>query len=113
MSADCLFCKIVKGEIPSRSVSGDEWYYAFHDIDPKAPTHVLVIPRAHVPSLDATDDASLLGGLLVFVRQVARELGVAESGYRTVINTHRDGGQAVAHLHAHILGGRRMTWPPG
>ncbi|HET7039518.1 MAG TPA: histidine triad nucleotide-binding protein [Gemmatimonadales bacterium] len=113
MSADCVFCKIAKGEIPSRSVAGDDRYYAFHDLDPKAPTHVLVIPRAHIASLDGAGDERMLGGLLAFVRQVARDLGVAESGYRTVINTNRDAGQAVAHLHAHILGGRRMTWPPG
>ena len=113
MSADCLFCKIARGEIPARLVSQDDRYLAFQDIDPKAPTHVLVIPRGHVSSLDATDDVVLLGGLLVFARRVARDLGVAESGYRAVINTNRDGGQSVAHLHAHILGGRPMTWPPG
>jgi histidine triad (HIT) family protein len=113
MSADCLFCKIARGEIPARLVSQDDRYLAFRDIDPKAPTHVLVIPRGHVSSLDATDDVALLGGLLAFARRVARDLGVAESGYRAVINTNRDGGQSVAHLHAHILGGRRMTWPPG
>jgi histidine triad (HIT) family protein len=113
MSADCLFCRIAKGEIPARKVAGDDRFLAFHDIDPKAPTHVLVIPLAHVASLDSAADAAMLGGLLAFVRQVARDLGVAESGYRTVINTHRDGGQAVDHLHAHVLGGRRMSWPPG
>jgi histidine triad (HIT) family protein len=113
MSADCLFCKIARGQIPSRSVAHDDRYLAFHDVDPKAPTHVLVIPRQHVTSLDAADDEALLGGLLAFARRVARELGVAESGYRTVINTNRDGGQSVDHLHAHILGGRTMRWPPG
>jgi histidine triad (HIT) family protein len=110
---DCLFCKIAQGQIPSRTVSGDDRFLAFHDIDPKAPTHVLVIPRRHVVSLDDADDPELLGGLLAYVRRVARDLGVAESGYRTVLNTRRDGGQSVDHLHAHILGGRRMTWPPG
>jgi histidine triad (HIT) family protein len=113
MSADCLFCKIARGEIPARLASSDDQYLAFHDIDPKAPTHVLVIPRKHVTSLDATDDVALLGGLLAYARRVARDLGVAGSGYRTVINTNRDGGQSVDHLHAHVLGGRRMTWPPG
>jgi histidine triad (HIT) family protein len=113
MNADCLFCQIARGEIPARLVLQDDRYLAFQDIDPKAPTHVLVIPRGHVSSLDATDDVALLGGLLAFARRVARDRGVAESGYRTVINTNRDGGQSVAHLHAHILGGRRMTWPPG
>jgi len=113
MSADCLFCKIARGDIPAKLVAGDERFVAFRDIDPKAPTHILVIPRAHVASLDAADDPDLLGGLLTFVRQVARDAGVAEAGYRTVLNTNRHGGQAVAHLHAHILGGRQMGWPPG
>ncbi len=111
--SDCLFCKIAAGEIPARVVAQDDRFFAFHDIDPKAPTHILVIPRKHVASLDAADDPHMLGGLLAFVRQTARDAGVAEAGYRTVINTHDHGGQAVAHLHAHILGGRRMTWPPG
>jgi len=113
MSADCIFCRIASGELPSREVAQDERFFAFHDIDPKAPTHILVIPRAHVASLDAAMDEALLGGLLAFVRKVARDVGVAELGYRTVLNTNRHGGQAVAHLHAHILGGRQMTWPPG
>jgi histidine triad (HIT) family protein len=113
MSDDCLFCKIAAGRIPSRQVATNEQFFAFHDVDPKAPTHVLVIPRRHVASLDAAEDRALLGALLAFVRQVARDLGIAETGYRTVINTNRDGGQSVDHLHAHVLGGRRMTWPPG
>jgi histidine triad (HIT) family protein len=108
----CIFCRIVAGTIPAQTVAADDRFLAFRDIEPVAPTHVLVIPRTHVASLDAASDEQL-AGLLAFVRQVARETGVAESGYRTVINTHRDGGQAVDHLHAHILGARRMTWPPG
>ncbi len=113
MSADCLFCKIARGEIPAKLVASDDRFVAFNDIDPKAPTHILVIPRAHIASLDGTEDTTLLGGLLGFVRRVARDAGVAETGYRTVLNTNRHGGQAVAHLHAHILGGRQMGWPPG
>jgi histidine triad (HIT) family protein len=113
MSTDCVFCKIARGDIPARVAAGDERFFAFHDIDPKAPTHVLVIPRRHVASLDDAADGEMLGALLTFVRRVAKDLGVAESGYRTVINTNRDGGQSVDHLHAHILGGRKMTWPPG
>jgi histidine triad (HIT) family protein len=111
--SDCIFCKIAAGEIPAKTIASDDRFVAFHDIDPKAPVHVLVIPRAHVASLDAADDPAMLGGLLAFVRQTARDLGVAEQGYRTVLNTNRHGGQAVDHLHAHILGGRQMTWPPG
>jgi len=111
--SDCIFCRIVAGEIPARTVTSDDRFVAFHDIDPKAPVHVLVIPRTHVASLDAAEDAAMLGALLAFVRQTARDLGVSEPGYRTVINTHAHGGQAVAHLHAHILGGRQMGWPPG
>jgi histidine triad (HIT) family protein len=113
MSADCIFCKIARGELPAKVVASDERFVAFHDIDPKAPTHVLVIPRAHVASLDAADDPALLGALLTFVRAVARQTGVTRGGYRTVLNTGKHGGQAVDHLHAHVLGGRQMTWPPG
>jgi histidine triad (HIT) family protein len=111
--SDCLFCRIARGEIPAKLVASDEHFVAFHDIAPQAPTHILVIPRSHVASLDAADDAAMLGGLLLFARRVAREAGLAEPGYRTVLNTNRDAGQAVAHLHAHVLGGRRMAWPPG
>jgi histidine triad (HIT) family protein len=111
--SDCIFCRIAAGEIPAKTIASDDRFVAFHDIDPKAPVHVLVIPRAHVASLDAADDPAMLGALLTFVRQTARDLGVAEQGYRTVLNTNRHGGQAVAHLHAHILGGRQMGWPPG
>jgi len=111
--SDCLFCRIVAGEISAKVFRKDDHYLAFHDIDPKAPTHILVIPRQHVASLDAADDPAMLGGLLAFTRAIAREAGVADAGYRTVINTNRHGGQAVDHLHVHILGGRQMTWPPG
>jgi histidine triad (HIT) family protein len=110
---DCIFCRIAGGEIPAKVMRSDDRYLAFHDIDPKAPTHILVIPRRHVASLDAADDPAMLGGLLTFARAVAREAGIAETGYRTVINTNRHGGQAVDHLHVHVLGGRQMTWPPG
>jgi histidine triad (HIT) family protein len=111
--SDCIFCRIAAGEVPAKTIASDDRFIAFHDIDPKAPVHVLVIPRAHVASLDAADDPAMLGGLLAFVRKTARDLGVAEPGYRTVLNTNRHGGQAVDHLHAHILGGRQMAWPPG
>ena len=111
--SDCLFCRIVAGEIPADVVASDDRYLAFRDIEPQAPTHLLVIPRFHVVSLDAAEDTELLGGLFAFAREVARQAGVAESGYRAVINTNADAQQTVPHLHVHIFGGRKFTWPPG
>ncbi len=110
----CLFCKIVAGEIPSTAVYQDEDCYAFADIDPKAPVHVLIVPRTHIASLaEATAaDAPLLGRLLEVAARIARDKGLA-NGYRAVVNTGPDGGQSVAHLHVHLLGGRPMAWPPG
>ena len=111
--SDCLFCRIAAGEIPAKVVAQDDHYVAFHDIAPQAPTHILVIPRQHVASLDDADDANMLGNLMAFVRQVARDEGVAESGYRTVLNCNAGAGQSVFHVHVHLLGGRDMSWPPG
>lgn len=113
MSESCLFCRIVRGEIPATLVYETPATVAFRDIDPRAPTHVLVIPRAHVASLDDARDGPLLGELMLSAAEVARREGVAESGYRCVINTHGDAQQSVAHVHVHVLGGRPMTWPPG
>ena len=113
MSADCLFCRIAAGEIPTKLVAESDDCVAFRDIDPKAPVHVLVIPRRHVASLDAADDPMLLGRIAMMAADVARSEGVAQPGYRTVINTGADAGQSVGHLHMHVLGGRRLTWPPG
>jgi histidine triad (HIT) family protein len=116
MSEDsCLFCMIVRGEIPSDVILETERVLAFRDIDPKAPTHVLVIPKEHVASLGAAADthADLLGEVMLAVRDVAEAEGVASAGFRAVANTGGDGGQAVDHLHVHVLGGRAMTWPPG
>ena len=114
MSAtDCLFCKIAGGEIPATIVKRDGRLLAFRDINPQAPTHVLIIPTQHVSSLNDARDPGLLGEMLVFAGNLAREAGIAERGYRVVVNTNPDGGQTVFHLHAHLLGGRRMTWPPG
>lgn len=113
MSTDCLFCRIVSGAIPAKIVAQSDDCIAFRDIDPQAPVHVLVIPRRHIASLDALDDPALLGPLAAMAAKVAREEGVASSGYRAVINTGADAGQSVAHLHMHVLGGRRMKWPPG
>lgn len=111
---DCIFCKIAAGEIPSKKVREDDLTFAFHDIDPKAPTHVLVIPKKHLISLAEADgeDEALLGRILMAATEIARDLGL-ERGYRVVISTGPEGGQTVAHLHLHLMGGRQMHWPPG
>jgi histidine triad (HIT) family protein len=114
--ADCLFCRLVAGEIPARIVKRTEDAVAFHDIDPKAPVHVLVIPTRHLPAVrDAGGGAgeAMLGKLLRFAAEVAADLGLDPGGYRIVTNTGPDAGQSVDHLHFHVLGGRRMSWPPG
>ncbi len=110
----CLFCKIIEGSIPSKSVYQDDQCFAFLDLDPKAPVHVLVIPRKHIASLAEvqTEDEPILGHLLWAAAEIARMRGLA-NGYRTVISTGKDGGQTVDHLHIHVLGGRAMHWPPG
>jgi histidine triad (HIT) family protein len=112
--SDCLFCRIVAGEVPSKMVHEDEDVVAFHDVNPQAPVHVLVIPRRHVASLDETaaGDGELLGKLLLTVRQLARDLEIGE-GYRVVTNCGASAGQSVFHIHFHLLGGRPMGWPPG
>ena len=109
--SDCLFCKIIAGEIPSAKVYEDELTYAFRDINPMAPTHVLVVPKAHVPSMDGIDGApdELLAACLRAARLVARQEGIAESGYRVVSNCGPDACQSVPHLHFHVLGGKRMS----
>ena len=109
----CLFCKIVAGEIPAAVVKRQDGLLAFKDIGPQAPTHLLVIPTEHIASLDAATDAQLLGAMLAFARDLAREAGIAARGYRVVCNTNADGGQSVPHLHLHLIGGRKMQWPPG
>ena len=114
-SADCLFCRIIAGEIPSSKVFEDDVCYAFNDISPQAPTHVLIVPREHVDSLDTASFANkdLLGHVLLKAAEIAREKGFANDGYRVVINTNADGGQTVFHLHVHLLGGRPFIFPPG
>ena len=112
MTESCLFCRIVRGEIPARIVREDEHTVAFRDIDPKAPTHVLVIPRVHVASLGEARDPALVGQVMLAAAEVAAAEGIA-GGYRTVINTGADAGQTVHHLHVHVLGGRKLAWPPG
>jgi len=113
MADDCLFCRIVRKEIPAKLVAEDEHCIAFRDTNPQAPLHVLVIPREHVPSLDEARDPELLGRLSLMAADIARREGVATSGYRTVMNTNSAAGQTVFHVHLHLLGGRSMHWPPG
>ena len=112
---DCLFCRIIAGEIPADVVHTDDRSLAFRDINPQAPTHIMVIPREHIESLDEASarDEATLGHLLRVAARVANKEGLSESGYRTVINTGAGAGQSVFHLHVHLLGGRQMNWPPG
>lgn len=114
--ADCLFCKVAAGDIPATIVKRTDEAVAFRDIDPRAPTHVLVIPTRHLPAVrDARDDGAqmLVGRVLAFAAEVATELGLDAGGYRLVTNTGKDAGQSVDHLHFHLLGGRKLGWPPG
>lgn len=115
MADACLFCRIAKGEIPSKVVREDEQVYAFRDIDPKAPTHVLIIPRRHIASVNdlSESDGDIIGRLFLAAREIVAAEGLAKGGYRLVMNTGPDAGQAVPHIHLHVLGGRRMSWPPG
>jgi histidine triad (HIT) family protein len=111
---DCLFCKIISGAIPSKKLYEDSSTIAFADINPQAPTHVLIVPRKHIASIEEAkpEDTALLGHLLATSTKLAKTLGLA-NGYRVVVNTGSDGGQSVDHLHLHLLGGRAMHWPPG
>ena len=113
MSDTCLFCRIVRGEIPATIIAENAHAIAFRDIDPKSPVHVLVVPRLHVASLADATDGDELGELLLLAAQVARDENIESTGYRCVINTGADGAQTVHHLHVHVLGGRQMGWPPG
>jgi histidine triad (HIT) family protein len=110
---DCLFCRIVRGEIPAQIVAETDDCVAFRDVDPQAPVHVLVVPREHVASLSDAQDPAMVGRLALLAARIADDAGIAQSGYRTVINTNGDAGQTVPHIHLHLLGGRRMGWPPG
>ncbi|HET9985369.1 MAG TPA: histidine triad nucleotide-binding protein [Longimicrobiales bacterium] len=111
----CLFCRIVAGEIPAKVVRQDDDTVAFRDVNPQAPVHVLVVPRRHIPSVNAlaADDAALVGKLFLAAREIAGAEGIADSGYRLVMNTGPDAGQSVDHIHLHVLGGRHVGWPPG
>jgi histidine triad (HIT) family protein len=111
--SDCLFCRIVRKEIPAQIVAETPECLAFRDISPQAPVHVLVIPKVHVASLAGITDPLTIGQVAYVAAEVARQLGVESGGYRVVFNTGGDGGQTVHHLHAHVLAGRQLTWPPG
>ncbi len=115
MSSDCLFCRIVSGELLSAQVYSDAAVVAIRDVAPQAPTHVLLLSRKHIPSVgDLTEaDHATVGALFAAAAKIAGQEGIAEGGYRLVVNVGRDGGQTVDHLHVHLLGGRAMTWPPG
>jgi histidine triad (HIT) family protein len=113
VASDCLFCRIVRKEIPAKIVSENEDCVAFSDINPQAPVHILVIPREHIPSLNETNDARIIGQMHLMAAQLAKSEDLATRGYRTVINTNAEAGQTVFHIHLHLLGGRRRKWPPG
>ena len=110
---NCLFCKMVSGEIKPDAIFEDDNVLAFRDINPQAPVHILVIPKRHIATLNDLDDAELSGQLLQTAVNLAKQEGLSEDGYRVVFNCNKNGGQAVYHLHLHLLGGRQMTWPPG
>jgi histidine triad (HIT) family protein len=111
---DCLFCKIIRGEIPSKKVYEDDRVFAFEDIDPKAPTHILIIPKKHFSGINtaAPEDAEIIGYSHLVAAKLAKERNI-EQGYRTVYNVGPDSGQSVFHLHLHLIGGRKLSWPPG
>jgi histidine triad (HIT) family protein len=111
----CLFCKIITREVPAKVLFEDDDLLAFSDIRPVAPTHALIIPKRHVESLNAAvaSDAEMIGKLMLAAQRVAKESGIASAGWRAVVNTGKDAGQTVFHVHVHVLGGRDMAWPPG
>jgi len=115
MSNDCLFCKILAGEIPADLVYESDTAVGFRDVNPQAPTHVLVIPRKHIATINdiEPDDQEILGSLYTAAREIAADAGIAEKGYRAVMNCNEGAGQSVFHIHLHVLGGRVLVWPPG
>ena len=114
-ASDCLFCKILDGDIPADIIYESEHAIAFRDINPQAPTHVLIIPREHIATINALDErsAQFVGSLFLAAKQIAQQEGIAESGYRVAMNCNAGAGQTVFHLHLHLLGGRTLSWPPG
>ncbi|HEY7234936.1 MAG TPA: histidine triad nucleotide-binding protein [Gemmatimonadaceae bacterium] len=113
MADACLFCRIIRKEIPAKIVAETEDCVAFRDINPQAPVHILIVPRDHIPSVKEVTDPTVIGKLTSMAADLARREGVADGGYRLVVNTNADAGQTVFHLHLHLLGGRHMSWPPG
>lgn len=115
MKTDCIFCRIVQGEIPCRKVFEDEQVLAFHDLNPQAPVHILLIPKKHIPSLSSAvlEDQALLGHLQLVAKKIAASLGSPETSFRLVVNDGAQAGQSVLHLHYHLLAGRHFGWPPG
>jgi histidine triad (HIT) family protein len=113
MTSDCLFCRIIRREIPAVMVMENDHCVVFRDIHPQAPAHYLVVPRQHIATLDAVTDPVVIGQVMMTAAEVARAEGLVEPGYRTVTNTNAGAGQTVFHLHVHVLGGRRFHWPPG
>ncbi|MCH9745325.1 MAG: histidine triad nucleotide-binding protein [Proteobacteria bacterium] len=111
--SDCLFCKIIKGDIPANKIFEDEDVLAFHDIGAQAPHHFLVIPKKHIATINDANDSALIGKLTLTASKIAQDLGFADDGYRVVMNCNKDGGQTVYHIHLHCLGGRSLSWPPG
>lgn len=113
--ADCLFCKIIKGEIPSTKVYEDERVYAFRDIEPQAPEHIIIVPKEHIISANdiTAENSAVIGRIFEVASKISKELGFAEKGYRIVNNCGKDGGQTVGHIHFHLLAGRNLQWPPG
>lgn len=112
---DCIFCKIVKGDIPSTKVYEDDKVYCFKDISPEAPVHVLIIPKEHISNLNEINEenSKVISHIFIVTKKIVKELGISESGYRVISNCGEDGGQTVKHIHFHILGGRNLQWPPG
>jgi histidine triad (HIT) family protein len=115
VAEDCLFCKIIAGEVPSTIVHQDDDVVAFEDINPQAPTHVVIVPRQHIPTVNDLEDGDqeLFGKLATAAKKIAGDRGIAEDGYRLVMNCNAGAGQSVWHIHMHLLGGRRLRWPPG
>lgn len=112
---DCVFCKVINQEIPAKIIYEDEFVAAFDDISPKAPLHKLVVPKQHIPTLNdlTTENAHLVAKMVMAAKTIAQEAGIAEEGYRIIMNCQEGGGQSVFHIHLHLLGGRVMNWPPG
>ena len=113
MADACIFCRIAHGEIPTQMVAHNKEIVAFRDLNPQAPVHILIVPTRHIKSLDDVTDFDLLGRMMALAAAIARQEKISKTGYRTVINTGKGGGQSVDHLHIHLLGGREMSWPPG